>query len=118
MRYSELQRHITALKKTIAQLQAEGDVTQDCWLDSAQRKGSGTRDGQERYTRLRWMQDGKKRCRTLAPAEVSAVRAAIERGEQLRQLQQQLEESVAELDGINALVGELGLNVLKKLHPL
>lgn len=118
MRYFELQRHIAALKKTIAQLQAEGDVMQDCWLDSAQRKGSGARDGQERYIRLRWMQEGKKRCRTLTPAEVATVKAAIDRGEQLRQLQQQLEESIVELDGINTLADELGLNVPKKLHPL
>lgn len=91
---------------------------QDCWLDSAHRKGSGARDGQERYIRLRWMQDGKKRCRTLAPAEVATVKAAIERGEQLRQLEQQLEESMAEFDSISALAAEMGFKVLKKLHPL
>lgn len=96
MNLQALRDRVSSLETQIRAVQKEGESLTDCWLDSAP-GGSGALGGQTVLIRLRWMKDGKKKCRTLKPEEIAGTRAAIARGVKLTKLQKDLEQTKADL---------------------
>lgn len=97
MNLQALRDRLSSLEAQIRAVQKEGEILTDCWLDSAP-GGSGALGGQTILIRLRWMKEGKKKCRTLKPEEIAGTRAAIARGVKLTKLQKDLEQTKADLE--------------------
>jgi hypothetical protein len=104
---AEVRQRIEEIEGELAALKAEGEVLRGYWLDSA---GGG------KYQRLRWYRGKDKTgkdlpygSRTLQPGEVASMRAAIERGGRVQELEKELVAVREDLARKEALARELGL---------
>jgi hypothetical protein len=103
---AEVRQRIEEIEGELAALKAEGEVLRGYWLDSA---GGG------KYQRLRWYRGKDKTgkdlpygSRTLQPGEVASMRAAIERGGRVQELEKELVAVREDLARKEALARELG----------
>jgi hypothetical protein len=104
---AEVRQRLEAIESKLANVRAEGEVLRGYWLDSA---GGG------KYQRLRWYRGKDKTgkdlpygSRTLQPGEVASMRAAIERGGRVQELEKELVAVREDLARKEALARELGL---------
>jgi hypothetical protein len=106
---AEVRQRIEEIEGELAALKAEGEILRGFWIDS-------TGGGKYKYYRLRWYcgqdeetgKDLSYGSRTLQPGEVASMRAAIERGGRVQELEKELVVVRAELARKEALARELG----------
>lgn len=81
----------------------QGEILVGCWIDHTTARG-------KTYYRLRVWFDGKPKVkRTLKPEETEAVKAAIARGQQLAEIDQDIQRVTAAIKNITDLAAQYGL---------
>ncbi len=90
-KYLELLESLKTLETEKARISGEGNVLLDCWLSES--KPGGTARSQKAHWQLRSRkaQFNGKKSKYIKASDVGLYQAAIARGKQLRQLDQQIE---------------------------
>lgn len=106
-----LQSDLAALEARRARLISEGWSLQHCWL--VQVKPGGTARTNRQYWQVRSRQailDGNKKLKHLKPSEVEDYKAAIARGQQLKQIDRQISVLQQRLRQLSATAEQLSIS--------
>jgi len=108
LNYRDLTAKLAELKAEIIAVRAEGEILTDARIDSS--KPGGTTARGQPSTQFRLRVKGQK-ARYLKAFEVAETRAAIARGKQLKQLEQEQQRVQAQLEQLAKKAVELGLEL-------
>jgi hypothetical protein len=103
-KYLELLENLKALEAERARISREGDVLFDCWLAVSKPGGTAKTTNAHWQLRSRKAQFNGKKSKYIKAAEVGQYEAAIARGKQLKQLDQQIETLRQRIGRIEAAI--------------